>query len=300
MTHTLERATDPYHSRTGGTWEAADRVDPCVWGAAGAVGLDSAALAAYAETGFHVAAGLFTAVEVENLLREANRLAGSVSGPAPGVVIEPGSQAVRSLFRLHATNPLFAAVAADPRLLDVARQLLGSDVYVHQSRINYKPALDGKEFFWHSDFETWHVEDGMPRMRAVSVSLFLTPSTEFNGPLLLVPGSHRTFIRCVGATPENHHEQSLRKQEYGVPSGGALTMLVERGGMVAAKGAAGTGAFFDCNTMHASGGNLSPFSRTNFFIVYNSIENRLVEPFGGTRPRPAFLAEREPTPLGSH
>jgi ectoine hydroxylase len=294
MAGTLEMTTDPYHSRTGTTWEAAERVDPCVWedGPSGPCSLDEEALANYAERGFHLAEGLFSPKEAATLLEEANRLAAAVQGPAQGVVIEPGSRAVRSLFRLHETSEVFAAVARDPRLLDVARHVLGGDVTIHQSRINFKPALDGKEFFWHSDFETWHIEDGMPRMRAVSVSLLLTPSTEFNGPLLLIPGSHRTFIRCVGATPENHHEQSLRKQEYGVPSGDALKQLVKEGGMVAAKGCAGTAVFFECNTMHGSSGNLSPFPRTNFFVVYNSVDNRLVDPFGGMPPRPEFLADR--------
>lgn len=294
ITDTLEVAIDPYHSRTGTTWEAAERADPCVWngGVTGGHGLDPKALAAYSDHGYHMAPGLFSGTEATDLLAEAERLAASVTGPEPGVVIEPGSRAVRSLFRLHETSDVFAEVARDPRLVDGARQVLGGDVYVHQSRINFKPALDGKEFFWHSDFETWHVEDGMPRMRAVSVSLSLTPSTEFNGPLLLIPGSHTSFIRCVGATPENHHERSLRKQEYGVPSGEALAMLVAQGGMVAAKGPAGTAVFFECNTMHGSAGNLSPYPRVNFFIVYNSVENRLVAPFGGRPPRPAYLADR--------
>jgi ectoine hydroxylase len=301
-----ERVTDPidpYTSRAGSCWEAAPRVDPCVWGdsevGSGLHTLGTAALQAYADHGYHLADRLFSVEEAARLLAEAERLAAAVTGPAPGVVIEPGSRAVRSLFRLHETSDVFREVARDPRLVEIARQVLGGEVAVHQSRINFKPAFDGKEFFWHSDFETWHVEDGMPRMRAVSVSLFLSPSTEFNGPLLLVPGSHKTFIRCVGATPENHHEQSLRKQEYGVPSPEAMEMLVERGGMVAAKGPAGSAVFFECNAMHGSAGNLSPFPRTNFFIVYNSVENGLAEPFGGTPPRPAFLADRDPLPVGA-
>jgi ectoine hydroxylase len=105
----------------------------------------------------------------------------------------------------------------DPRILAKAREILGGDVYIHQSRINYKPGFRGKEFYWHSDFETWHVEDGMPRMRAVSCSIALTPNYEFNGPLMLVPGSHRYFLSCVGETPEEHYKESLKKQEIGVP-----------------------------------------------------------------------------------
>lgn len=294
-----ETGADPYYSRTLDHWQATERVDPVVWPAVGgdrqaAGGLDEECLAAYEQRGFHRAEGLFSGDEAGRLLAEAQRLAAAVEGPAEGVVIEPGSRAVRSLFRLHETSEVFREVARDERLTAVARQLLGGEVYVHQSRINFKPAFDGKEFFWHSDFETWHVEDGMPRMRAVSVSLSLTPSTEFNGPLLLVPGSHRTFIRCVGGTPENHHQQSLKKQEYGVPSAEAMRLLVERGGMESATGPAGSAVFFECNTMHGSSGNLSPYPRTNFFIVYNSMENTLREPYGGRPPRPEFLGCRHP------
>ena len=197
----------------------------------------------------------------------------------------------------HRTNDAFRRLAKDPRLVDVARQLLGSEVYVHQSRINFKPAFDGKQFFWHSDFETWHVEDGLPRMRAVSVSLSLTDNNEFNGPLMVVPGSHRKYVRCVGATPENHFEQSLKNQEYGVPARDAMQQLVEAGGITAPKGPPGSALFFECNLMHGSGVNLSPFPRTNVFLVYNSVENAVTEPFGEMPPRPEFLAERDIVPV---
>src|SRR5699024_12245631 len=87
---------------------------------------------------------------------------------APGVkaeeatAVEAKSDEVRSIFNIHRTNEIFKKIANDPRLVDRARQILGSDVYIHQSRINYKPGFVGKEFSWHSDFETWHAEDGMP------------------------------------------------------------------------------------------------------------------------------------------
>ena len=54
-----------------------------------------------------------------------------------------------------------------PRLVNLDRYILGGDVYLHQSSVNYKPGLQGGEFFWHSDFEAWHAEEGLPRMRAV-------------------------------------------------------------------------------------------------------------------------------------
>jgi len=164
---------------------------------------------------------------------------------------------------------------------------------VHQSRLNYKPGFRGKEFYWHSDFETWHVEDGMPRMRALSVSISLTDNTPLNGPLMLIPGSHHHYVRCVGETPEEHFRRSLRKQEYGVPDDALLCKLYEKSGAEAVTGPAGTTVFFDCNTMHGSNGNITPLPRSNVFIVYNSVSNALEAPFGPAKPRPSFLAERE-------
>lgn len=198
---------------------------------------------------------------------------------------------------VHRNEVFKSLVCSDSRIVEPVRQLLGSDVYIHQSRVNFKPAFDGKEFFWHSDFETWHIEDGMPRMRAISVAISLTETNEFNGPLMVVPRSHLKYVRCVGATPKDHYNESLRKQEYGVPSREALERLVGEAGIQAPKGPPGSTVFFDCNLMHGSAGNLSPFPRVGLFIVYNSVENGLVEPFGGLPPRPVFLAEREVEPI---
>ena len=281
---------DPYHSRTSDRWEAAPRVDPTVADAPGPLTTDE--VWNYARDGFLFATELFSQEEVAQLLDEANQLAQQWPASQPGLIREPGSDAARSIFRLHKISELYQNLFRDPRLLSRARQLLGGEVYIHQSRVNYKPAMNGKEFFWHSDFETWHVEDGMPGMRALSVSLFLTESHEFNGPLMLIPGSHETYIRCAGATPENHFEQSLRKQEYGVPSQEALEHLLADSEIVAPKGPAGSVVFFDCNTMHGSNGNLSPTPRINLFAVYNRTDNALGEPFCDHPPRPEYLAER--------
>src|SRR5690606_19257390 len=102
---------------------------------------------------------------------------------------------------------------------------------------------------------------GMPRMRALSMSVLLTDNSAHNGPLMLMPGSHRHFIACVGETPEDHYKKSLRKQEYGVPADGFLTRLAIDGGIESATGAAGTVIVFDCNTMHGSASNITPFPR---------------------------------------
>lgn len=247
----------------------------------------------YACNGFLTLPDVLTSSEVACLQREMCALQNGASVIDSKLLIrEPGNGALRSIFKVHEINRIFSRLASDHRLVTIARFLLGEAVYIHQSRLNFKPAFRGKEFYWHSDFETWHVEDGMPRMRALSMSIVLTPNYGFNGPLMLIPGSHCKYVACVGETPDKHYLQSLKKQEYGVPDDNNLRTLAETGGIEIPTGPVGTVILFDCNTMHGSNSNITPFPRSNFFIVYNACSNRLVTPFGGKPPRPDFLADR--------
>jgi ectoine hydroxylase len=158
--------------------------------------------------------------------------------------------------------------------------------------VNLKQGLTGESFYWHSDFETWHMEDGMPAMRALSVSLNLTDNLPYNGSLMIIPGSHLTFIGCRGKTPDEHYRQSLRAQQYGVPSHGAIAALVDARGVRQLVGPAGSAVLFDSNCIHGSNSNISPLPRRNLFLVYNSVDNELCEPLAGTPPRPEFIAAR--------
>ncbi|MBS9533944.1 ectoine hydroxylase [Mycobacterium sp. M1] len=212
-------------------------------------------------------------------------------------ISERDSGQIRSIFEVHRISTAFAALIADPRLVGTARQLLGSEVYVHQSRVNFKPGFNGREFYWHSDFETWHAEDGMPTPRAVSVSVALTENLDSNGSLLIMPGSHRWFVSCPGETPPEHYRSSLQQQVIGTPDDASLTHLADQHGIRQITGPAGSAVFFDSNCMHGSGSNITPYSRSNVFIVYNSVENTLVAPFGAAAPRPTFIASRTFDPV---
>lgn len=217
------------------------------------------------------------------------------------VIIDPTSGELRSVFAMHEISERFFNLTRDTRILGIVRQLLGGDAYIHQSRINDKYGFEGSGFNWHSDFETWHSEDGMPRMRAISASLMLTENNEFNGPLMLIPGSHQYFVPAVETTPNQNWKKSLKAQNVGVPEQKDLKRLVQRGGIAAPKGAPGSLMLFECNTLHASNSNLSPWRRSNLFFVYNSVENTLAQPFAGQGPRPDFLATRgNVDPLSLH
>lgn len=288
---------DIYKSRGVANSAILARSEPVVYDQAipeASAALSEAQRDSYRDNGFLLMPNLFSQTEVAGLFGEMQMMREDYAAKGRAEVIaEPGSGEVRSIFNVHRLNGLFANLVRDPRVLNVARNLLGSDVYIHQSRINYKPGFTGKEFYWHSDFETWHTEDGMPAMRALSCSILLTDNNDLNGPLMLIPGSHRHFISCMGETPEEHYKQSLKKQECGVPDEFLLRYLSDLGGITSCTGKAGSVVFFDCNTMHGSNGNITPYPRSNVFFVYNSIDNQLRAPQGGLKPRPEYIAARE-------
>jgi ectoine hydroxylase len=274
------------------------RQDPVVYGAPQDGPIDAATLDSFESNGFLGVQELLAPEEVEDYRAELRRLSSDPRILADErTVTERGSDEVRSIFEVHKISEVFGQLVRDPRVVGRARQLLGSDVYVHQSRVNYKPGFTGRDFYWHSDFETWHAEDGMPRMRAVSISIALTENFVHNGGLMIMPGSHKTFVACVGETPSDHYKESLRGQEIGTPDPNSLSILAHKHGIELFTGPAGSATMFDCNCMHGSNGNITPFPRSNVFIVFNSVENTCVEPFSAPAPRPPFIGARDFTPV---
>jgi ectoine hydroxylase len=257
--------TDLYPTR-GAQEVMVPRQDPVVWGSPDAPGpIVPQDLASFERDGFLAVDQLITPEEVQVYRRELERL-----------VADPD-------------------VRADER--SIVEPILGSDVYVHQSRINVKPGFGASGFYWHSDFETWHAEDGLPNMRTVSVSIALTENFDTNGGLMIMPGSHKTFLGCAGATPKDNYKKSLQMQDAGTPSDEALTALAGQHGIKLFTGKAGSATWFDCNCMHGSGDNITPFPRSNVFVVFNSVENAAVEPFAAPVRRPDFLGARDFTPV---
>jgi len=159
---------------------------------------------------------------------------------------------------VHRFSARVNLLARDPALLGPVRQILGGQVYVHRSRVRSAAGPDAEPFYWHSDFEGLHAEDGMPRMRAVTVEISLSDATPETGPLMLVPGSHVEYV--PGQRPE--------------PA--ALAALIERNGIFTVTGPAGSMVLFDCNLLHGSNGNITPRPRASLSLLYNSVDNRSV------------------------
>lgn len=219
----------------------------------------------------------------------------------PRRILETDGVTVRSLYGAHADDARCAALVRDGRMLHPARQLVGDDVYVYQFKINSKLAFGGEHWAWHQDFIYWQREDGVPAPRMATVAVFLDDVNEFNGPLVLVPGSHAEGVIDVdarSAKPAAYGDSpdwvaSLTADiKYSVPRD-TVAALASRRGLVAPKGPRGSLLFFHPNLVHASAANISPFNRIVALVTYNSVHNL---PVHGDW-RPDFLCSRDFAPL---
>ncbi len=196
------------------------------------------------------------------------------------------SGAARTAFAAHTYNETFRRLGAHPRLLEPVMQLLDGPVYMHQYKVNAKAAFDGDVWQWHQDYGTWARDDLMPEPRAMNIALFLDEVTEFNGPLMFIPKSHREGVYEAG------HDLATTSYPLWTLDKAKITELAERGGMVAPKGPAGSVLLFHCNLVHASPPNISPWSRTIVYLSLCHVENHIRR-----FKRAEWIAHRDFTPI---
>lgn len=234
--------------------------------------------------------------ESVGLLRERVR---SISEQRrPEVVQEEDSASVRAIHGCHAFDEVCAALARHPLFVGLAEGIVGSSVYVYQFKVNLKPAHEGAAWPWHQDFSFWNREDGMPRTDAVNIAVSLDDTHQENGPLIVIPGTHRSgLLDGAEQRPESDGSGWLqhvsKNLTYTVPDTTAKG-LAERNGQVAVVGAAGSVHVFHPSIVHSSSNNLSADRRALLLITYNAVENAPEEPS-----RPEFLVSRDPTPVSA-
>lgn len=186
----------------------------------------------------------------------------------PEVIFENDSQTVRSLMNVHTYSTAADKLIRNRLVIDPVKQILGSDVYVFQCVLNLKRAFTGDIWQWHQDFSTYLIDDGMPANRLVNVLIFMDEVNEFNGPLMLVPGSHR------GEAIKNDVDDATTSYPIRALDNSRVASAVEVNGIVAPKGPAGSVIFANTNIIHGSASNVSPWDRVLISLTLNSVENK--------------------------
>lgn len=321
---------DVYPSRVPSPTMVA-RVDPVTANHASTNGpLDPETLARFDRQGAVVLPKMFSVEEVQFLNREITRLRDFYESDGPDdlnqaagmrIVAEEddasgdAERTLKSIWQVHLSpkhaphlrqfGEIARRTTCDSRLVDTAKQVLGEDVYVHQSRIDFQSGMrphgrHGSGSLWHQDFEQWHCEDGMPRMRAVSMAVLLEPATPENGALMVIPGSHQRLIQAYPArTPSSLVEKNALSTGPELPVK-LFEQQAQRLGIEYCTGEPGDVLLLDCNIVHGSHSNISPWGRCMFFVVYNAVSNTLAEsPYAAAEPRPEHLGSRDPRFAGN-
>jgi ectoine hydroxylase len=245
----------------------------------------------YRDRGYLLLPDRFDATEIDLLLAETARLS---RVDRPQRIMENDGSCVRSVYAVHRHSDAFDRFTRDARTLEPARQLLGGDVYIHQTQLNPKAPIAGDVWEWHQDYLYWARDDGMPSPRALNVAVFLDEVTEFNGPVFVMPGSHQLDLDPDTTTDRDGWQHTLTADFRHKITPVALRRMADRFGLESVKGKPGTVCVFHSQLLHCSPPNLSGNPRTVLFIRYNSVTNRL-RPVAN--PRPDWLAARDPSPL---
>jgi len=227
--------------------------------------------------------GCFRPEEIKVLIDEVPNL---YAQRRPENVREKTGDVVRTNFAAHLYSHPFAKLARHPRMVEPIVQLFGEDVYMHQFKINGKQAFDGDVWQWHQDYGTWLNDDQMPEARAMNVAIFLDEVNEFNGPLMFIPGSHKQGVLDAS------HDLSTTSYPLWVISNDNIRKMVEKGGIVAPKGPAGSMILFHGCLVHASTSNLSPWNRVSVYLSLCAVSNHIRR-----FKRPGYIAHRDFTPI---
>ena len=192
----------------------------------------------------------------------------------------------RTAFAAHTYNEAFRLLGAHPRLIRPVEQVFGEQLYMHQFKINAKSAFDGEVWQWHQDYGTWARDDGMPEPRAMNISVFVDEVLPINGPLMLVPRSHKEGVLKAG------HDLSTTSYPLWTLDNATVERLVRQGGIVTPTGKPGAVLMFHGNLVHGSAGNITPYPRKIVYLTLNAVSNYIRTPT-----RPDWIAHRDFRPI---
>jgi ectoine hydroxylase-related dioxygenase (phytanoyl-CoA dioxygenase family) len=176
----------------------------------------------------------------------------------PRFDLEPGhGPATPALRRVSSPIEVSAAyydVMAKSRMVEAVADLIGPNVKLHHTKINSKLPRTATKVEWHQDFPfTPHSNDDV-----VTALLMVDEVTDENGPLEVLPGSHKGPIeslwhegRFTGAVDRATTERCLQNAIRCTGPAGAVCLMHTR-------------------LLHGSAPNGSDAARTLFITVYSA------------------------------
>lgn len=141
-------------------------------------------------------------------------------------------------------------------LIDIVAQLLGGTVRFDHGKLNFKPPSGGAALEWHQDWAFYpHTNDNL-----LAVGVMIEDCTVENGPLMVIPGSHKG--------PVYDHNQN--GEFVGAASAKELGSAIDRAVTLTAP--AGSVSIHHVRTLHASTANRSMNNRPLCLFSYAAVD----------------------------
>ena len=176
-------------------------------------------------------------------------------------VYNSNSSKNKQILRLN--NPqnrhqIFFEISRNKKIISIVKKLVGGTVRFHLGKLNFKlPNKKGGEIAWHQDWAFYpHTNDDL-----ITVGIYLEDCNEENGPLKVIPGSHRKQVF-------NHHSE--KNNFIGKINTKRSKINVKKN--ISLMGSAGTVTFFHCRTIHGSGLNYTSNNRPLLLFAYRACD----------------------------
>ena len=99
----------------------------------------------------------------------------------------PSQPRVRRIKSAHLHDPVYAALVDHPGIVAVLKSLWGPNIRFDTAKLNLKAANFGAAVEWHQDWAFYpHTNDDL-----AAVGIMMDDMEQANGPLMIVPGSHK-------------------------------------------------------------------------------------------------------------
>lgn len=179
----------------------------------------------YHEQGYFTVKGLFTAEEVEGVRNEIPKIVARYPDvPAELVQIEPTVASgerkpesfelgVRKLSRMARHNVFFRNLAFHPKMVKIAKAILGPHIVLHQGQLLMKPPHLGGEKVWHQDNAYFRL---VPN-HVFGFWVACDDATVENGCMHVIPGSHKRGIADHAGAGDEYGLISPQSFEDAVP-----------------------------------------------------------------------------------
>lgn len=228
----------------------------------------------YHKNGFLILNDVFSAIEIAEYNEKLSVF--NMHKNEPNVICE-NNGSIRSVFAPEKQEPYYLNLVTDKRILRASEQLINDKLYLYQYKLNIKEAFVGQNWEWHQDFPYWHYGDGIKNPELISVMILLNDVASYQGPLLLIPETHKDGI--VNSNEKSHLEKknnlenSLNTDLKYNTSNDLVKKAALKNDIVTFSGKKGSVLFFHPNVFHASNTNVSPFTRNTAIVTYNSVNN---------------------------